>query len=380
MTKPNFLEQAKHNLRDFSWPVWFPYPSSWLRALILVPIALPSTHLVVFGLTGIIISIVENSPLLLCFSILIGLILPASVLAFFYHFVWYIWHKRSSESYLSKLMPSFISFWHGLYTIFVLALSFIIIMSVFSELAFLDCKGSEKVEFLNVCTGRFTERALKLIFNSVGDGDFLFKPWFIVWLFNASYLYQVEYLFRKFLHKQVTAIFKNKNISPKDSNLEFGYDVQNEIAVVPAKKRNKKQGQVGLNDQHYRPEAKRFRIVRLIFNLLILGGVGIYLYFKFPEMKNNLSLYISSPQLSYPVKPDAGIFQKGLNKAINAANLTKTAKSHKEWKTAITQWQAAIALMKTVPPSSPNYAIAQQQITEYKKSLGYAEKNTQGAK
>lgn len=380
MTKPNFFEQAKHNLRDFSWPLWFPYPSSWLRALILVPIALPSTHLIVFGLTGIIISIVENSPLILSFSILIGLILPASILAFFYHFVWYIWHKHSSKSYLSKLMPSFISFWHGLYTIFVLGFSFIIIMSIFSELAFIDCKVSEKIEFLNVCTGRVTERALKLILSSINNGNFLFKPWFIVWFFNASYLYQIEYLFRNFLHNQIKAIFKNKNISPKDSTLELGYNIQNEIAILPAKKRKKQQRQVTLSDQNYPSKVKKIKIVRLIFNLLILGGAGIYLYLQFPEMKNNLSLYISSPQLSYPIKTDAGIFQKGLNKAINAANLTKTAKSHKEWKTAITHWQAAIALMKTVPPSSPNYAIAQQQIIEYKKSLGYAEKNTKGAK
>ena len=246
--------------------------------------------------------------------------------------------------------------------------------------AFLDCKVSEKVEFLNVCTGRFTERALKLILGNINNGDFLFKPWFVIWLFNASYLYQIEYLFRKFLHNQIKAIFKSRNISTKDSTLELGYDVHDEITIASTKKRKKPQRQVVLSDKNYQSKTKKFKIVKLIFNLLILGGAGIYLYFKFPEMKNNLSLYISSPQLSYPVKPDAGIFQKGLNKVINAANFTKTAKSHKEWNTAVTQWQAAIALMKTVPPSSPNYAIAQQQITEYKKSLGYAEKNTKGAK
>jgi hypothetical protein len=187
-------------------------------------------------------------------------------------------------------------------------------------------------------------------------------------------------LFRKFLHNQIKAIFKSRNISTKDSTLELGYDVHDKITIASTKKRNKPQRQVVLSDKNYQSKTKRFKIVKLIFNLLILGGAGIYLYFKLPEMKNNLSLYISSPQLSYPVKPDAGRFQKGLNKVINAANLTKTAKSHKEWNTAVTQWQAAIALMKTVPPSSPNYAIAQQQITEYKKSLGYAEKNTKGAK
>lgn len=380
MTKPNFLEQSKQNLKDFSWPVWFPYPSSWFRALILVPIALPITHLIVFGLTGIIISIVENSPLLLSFSILLGLILPTSVLAFFYHFIWYIWHQRNSKSYLSKLIPSFISFWEGLYSIFVLALSFIMIMSIFSELAFLDCRVTEKAELLNVCTGRFTERAVKLILSSVNQGDFLFKPWFLIWLFNASYLYQIEYLLRKFVSNGVNSIFKNKVVPQNNYVTELGNNIQDETEIVPIKKRKQPQRQVVLNDQQYRPKAKRFKILRLIVSLLVVSGAGIYLYNIIPEMKNNLSLHISYPQFSYPAKPDTGIFQKGMNKAIKAANLTKTAKSHKEWKIVIAQWQAAIALMKTVPPSSPNYAIAQQQITEYKKNLGYAEKNTNRAK
>ncbi|MFN6445060.1 MAG: hypothetical protein RMX59_006815 [Nostoc sp. DedSLP05] len=40
------------------------------------------------------------------------------------------------------------------------------------------------------------------------------------------------------------------------------------------------------------------------------------------------------------------------------------------------EWEGAIALMKSVPSSSQNYAIAQKKIIEYQKNLNYAQKNT----
>ncbi|MBN3885311.1 MAG: hypothetical protein V7K64_04375 [Nostoc sp.] len=46
----------------------------------------------------------------------------------------------------------------------------------------------------------------------------------------------------------------------------------------------------------------------------------------------------------------------------------------------MSQWKAAIAFMKNVPSSSPNYAIAQQKIIEYQKNINYAEKNAVGGK
>ncbi len=35
MTQPNIQEDTKQKLQRFYWPLWFPYPSSWLKALIL---------------------------------------------------------------------------------------------------------------------------------------------------------------------------------------------------------------------------------------------------------------------------------------------------------------------------------------------------------
>lgn len=65
-------------------------------------------------------------------------------------------------------------------------------------------------------------------------------------------------------------------------------------------------------------------------------------------------------------------FRIAVNHATNAANLTQTASSSKEWETVIENWQNAIALMKTVKPDSPNYFVAQQKTIEYQRNVNYA--------
>ncbi len=41
-------------------------------------------------------------------------------------------------------------------------------------------------------------------------------------------------------------------------------------------------------------------------------------------------------------------------------------------------WQEAIALMKAVPKSSPNYALAQKKVAEYQRSLAYVNQQPRG--
>lgn len=68
-------------------------------------------------------------------------------------------------------------------------------------------------------------------------------------------------------------------------------------------------------------------------------------------------------------------WRDAVNKAMNAAMLTQSAKSPEEWEKVAKEWQAAIDLMKKVPQSSPNYEQAQQKIVEYQRNLEYAQRN-----
>ena len=80
----------------------------------------------------------------------------------------------------------------------------------------------------------------------------------------------------------------------------------------------------------------------------------------------------ASPTPSPTTQPER--FQDGLDAGMSAATITQSAQSKDDWKLVVNRWQSAIALLKTVPKSSPNYAKAQQKIAEYQRNLGYAQK------
>jgi hypothetical protein len=73
----------------------------------------------------------------------------------------------------------------------------------------------------------------------------------------------------------------------------------------------------------------------------------------------------SSPSPTAPGDP----FQKGMDKANSARTLTQAAQTPEDWLLILSQWQRAIALMKAVPASSPNYVEAQNLVREYQRSL-----------
>jgi hypothetical protein len=265
-------------------------------------------------------------------------------------------------------MPSCISIWQGLYTTLVLALSFITILALFSELAFLDCKYSQVSESLNICTGRLTQRAIKLIFSSIENKNFFSQPWFIVWLFNVSYLYQGELLLRRFLNNKRKSIFKKQDkININDATSQDFNSSQDDIEIAQNNQNKKKQRQILAFSQQSHPKNKRNKLAKIIFNLLALSSAGIHLFTKFPEMKSNLTLYLSSPNISPQTQHHPAVLEKAVNQAINAAKITQSATSQKEWEKVVNQWQTATSLMKSEPPANPNHAIVKKQINENKK-------------
>lgn len=68
-------------------------------------------------------------------------------------------------------------------------------------------------------------------------------------------------------------------------------------------------------------------------------------------------------------------FRQGAEQAMSAAQLTQTAEFREEWVEVAMLWQQAIAHMRSVPKSSPQFELAQQKIGEYTRNLQYAESN-----
>ena len=80
-----------------------------------------------------------------------------------------------------------------------------------------------------------------------------------------------------------------------------------------------------------------------------------------------------STTLSTSSKPQPETFSQALDRGMGAAVIAQSASSNEDWNLVASEWQKAIALLKAVPTSSPNYAKAQKKIVEYQKNLAIAE-------
>ena len=70
-------------------------------------------------------------------------------------------------------------------------------------------------------------------------------------------------------------------------------------------------------------------------------------------------------------------WRDGINWAMKAATQAQTAKTKTEWNLVADDWGKSVSLLKQVPKSDPNYAKAQQKITEYQNNQAIAKKKVQ---
>jgi hypothetical protein len=90
----------------------------------------------------------------------------------------------------------------------------------------------------------------------------------------------------------------------------------------------------------------------------------------------------ASPKTSPTASPtDAApeSFVQAVRTAIAASKATQIAKSADEWNAVATQWQEALDLMKAVPKSNRNYAVAQKRVETYQINLKYAQQKAASA-
>lgn len=81
---------------------------------------------------------------------------------------------------------------------------------------------------------------------------------------------------------------------------------------------------------------------------------------------------VRPPEVSQSVS-ETEAFRLAVNRAMNAAELTQTAQSSKEWQQVTNWWQEAIDLMRAVPTTDDKHALAVEKVTEYQSNLRYAQ-------
>ncbi|MEH2290810.1 hypothetical protein [Nostoc sp.] len=385
MKQVNNQDVTKQELQKFYWPLWFPYPSSWLKALILT-LFLRVIIFVVKNAGNIgydIVSFVHSPELFFLFTILL-ILSPIPIISFTHHYLYLLISRFVSEIQTPEigrtqgLLPGIMSWWEGLYAWLVIAISTLIAAFFSTILLPLFYPSYDKqIEY-------YTQ-----IENINNKTILIFE---FLYVFVAALIYQIKYLVRQQI---ISAYSVNKEKNTTESNINLSIDKEFNIlrgqmglhTIRSKNLSNNKKVKVIENRRKDRNLNKKLLFVFIIF----LISLGIYFSSRFVEIfpltsKSSTQiplkpvLVIPSPVTSEPptVLLKADTFREAVNKAINAANLTQSAKSPDEWKTVVSQWQAAIALMKAVPSSSQNYIVAQQKISEYQRNLNYAEKNSLG--
>ncbi|MEH1940993.1 MAG: retropepsin-like aspartic protease [Nostoc sp.] len=94
-----------------------------------------------------------------------------------------------------------------------------------------------------------------------------------------------------------------------------------------------------------------------------------------PAVKPTTPAVTATPE-AQPLEPsesEPSIFEMGLDKAVGAWSISQSAQSPSDWSLVASQYQDAIALMRRVRRKSPEFAIAQTKITEYRRQIKYAQ-------
>lgn len=102
-----------------------------------------------------------------------------------------------------------------------------------------------------------------------------------------------------------------------------------------------------------------------------------YLVYAQQQGKSKAKLTSAANPSSSPTPQTVNV-QDALDTGMGAAVITQSAQSQDDWNLVVNRWQTALNLLKAVPSSSPDYAIAQKKIAEYQRNLAYAQQQQKG--
>lgn len=85
---------------------------------------------------------------------------------------------------------------------------------------------------------------------------------------------------------------------------------------------------------------------------------------------------VRSPASPAPAVVPSDLYEKGHDRAASARSLAETAQTPEDWTLVLNRWQQAIALMKSVPPTSAQGAAAQKLAREYQQALTQAQQQS----
>ena len=382
-----------NKLKKLYLSTWFPYPSSWVKALIMLYfLTFVITIIINFELGVYFWEQLGSSLEILVSLSIIFLFFLIPIFAFAHYFFILLFHtirQTFSRKYRYSLVifPAIISWWKALYSWLVIMISTLAAILVFTLiLPLLD---------LNYIVFILEEN--RLLSPELLIDRLLIFVFIIIWLIVAAKLYQFEFLLNSFF------MLMNDNY----------YTQSKSYKLYPIKKakrpRNKIYNKKLINSENNYLR-KFYKIIKnniLVLLIIPLLGLGVYQFSQWQlasedpvvimtdipsaitkevNPKNSKVTGIKtkpspiySPtkkSLSIPtttiVLPPPDPFTLAVNRALNAAEMAQSAKSQIEWEAVASQWQDATELMKIVPPSHPKYKEARKKVKEYQNYADYA--------
>ncbi len=345
-------------------PVWIPYPNAWLSALMLS--VLMSAFLGILRRYADSYNLPKSSNLeQLTVIVILILILPIPAIALFHHlflsrFVSSIPGEKTSAT--SGFFPGLISWWESLYSWLVIVLSTLIATLICTP--FLHLFGLNYTKIIETYAEK--PHNIRIAFSAI-------------WLLCAAVFYQIAYLFKARLvfHDSIDEI---DTVTSK-SKIEDEDEIISTTVVTPSNTTK--------SSSDTTVAVKERKSSKMFLNIFVISLVGawLYMFFTLPDVQQSISSGNFTEQIQKRISSETKIvntqlskispqsnFDEALNLANNAAQLQEFATSQEDWNTVVGRWKAALTLMKTVPPESANFIIAEQKIAEYEKNLDAAEK------
>ncbi|MGB7379488.1 MAG: hypothetical protein WA959_23370 [Rivularia sp. (in: cyanobacteria)] len=352
-----------------SLPIWIPYPNAWLSALMLS--VLMGTFL------GILRRYADslynlpkwsNTPEQLTVIVILFLILPIPAIALFHHlflsrFMSPIPGEKINAT--SGIFPGLFSWWESLYSWLVIILSTLIATLICTPFLPLFKLSYTKI----AATYAENPSNLRLAFAGV-------------WILCAAIFYQVAYLFKARLvdsdiDQLDTAKSKSKQVEIEDD------DEITSTTVVSTSDTTKKAADDTV-------VVKKQKSSKTFLNIFVISLVSawLYMFFTLPDVQQSISSGNFGEQIQKRISTETEVvntqvsklssqgssFSEALTLGNSAASSEEFATSKEDWEKVAGKWKAAMILMQTVPPESPNFIVAEQKIGEYQKKLNAAEK------
>ncbi len=176
-------------------PHWFPSRRSWLKALFLLPLAIPGIRMILSGLSWFEWLQFPGSWLVATvIFIAIHLLLPVFILGIFYRAAQSFWQVKKPAS--SRRIR-----WFACSTIAIIILSFLGTVSITSLIEMVSCQLNPMAKFTTTCGNYFIQPNLKNWLLNQDTYDFTYYHW-PVWLTITAFLYQLREKIRPFKTKR----------------------------------------------------------------------------------------------------------------------------------------------------------------------------------